>query len=100
MFDASINRIRTIALTEAVSFLVLLGIAMPLKYALGIPIAVKIVGLIHGVLFVVLFVLLAKAYHDQRLDLGQAGVILGASLVPLVPFFIDKRIKRWASAPK
>jgi SAM-dependent methyltransferase len=47
---AAVDRVRWIAKIEGVSFLVLLGIAMPLKYAAGLPMAVKIVGWAHGVL--------------------------------------------------
>jgi hypothetical protein len=45
--------LRKISLAEGISYLLLLGIAMPLKYWAGLPLAVKIVGSIHGALFVV-----------------------------------------------
>ena len=46
-----ISLLRTLAMIEGASFLVLLFVAMPLKYFAGVPMAVKVVGWIHGVLF-------------------------------------------------
>ena len=53
-------------MVEGVSFLLLLGVAMPLKYMAGMPMAVKVVGWIHGVLFVAFCYALmrAKMAHD------------------------------------
>ena len=44
-----IERVRSVGKVEGLSYLLLLGIAMPLKYMAGMPMAVSIVGLIHGV---------------------------------------------------
>jgi integral membrane protein len=55
---------RWVAIAEGVSFLVLLGIAMPLKYFAGMPEAVKIIGMLHGILFVS-FIVLAWSVMDQ-----------------------------------
>ena len=49
-----IRALRTLAIIEGVSTLVLFGIAMPLKYFAGLPLAVRIVGSLHGALFVAL----------------------------------------------
>ena len=46
-----IRTLRILGNVEGVSYLLLLGVAMPLKYAFGLPLAVKIVGMAHGVLF-------------------------------------------------
>ena len=46
------GRLRAVGMVEAVSFLLLLGVAMPLKYFAGMPLAVKIAGWIHGLLFI------------------------------------------------
>jgi integral membrane protein len=56
---AAIKRFRLIAMLEGISYLVLLCIAMPLKYYAGMPGAVRIVGMAHGVLFVAYGVLVA-----------------------------------------
>ena len=90
-----VHFLRVTALIEAVSFLVLLGIAMPLKYVWGFPLAVKIVGSIHGGLFVVFGIALLLSWHSAKWPLSRVALIFIASFLPVVPFFLDKRIKGW-----
>jgi integral membrane protein len=56
MWKSSIGLLRGIGIIEGISYLVLLFIAMPLKYFADLPIFVQIFGMAHGILFV-LFVL-------------------------------------------
>lgn len=84
--------LRTVALTEGVSFLVLLGIAMPLKYLAGMPAAVKIVGWAHGVLFVLLVALLAHAVIARGWTVSRAGMVFVSALLPFGPFVVDRRM--------
>jgi integral membrane protein len=93
---AAIGRLRQVGKLEGVSFLVLLGIAMPLKYLAGVPLAVKVVGWAHGALFIALLVVLWRAKRDARLPLGQVALVFVASLVPFGPFLIDSRLDRAA----
>jgi integral membrane protein len=90
--------LRRTSITEAISYLVLLGIAMPLKYAYGQPLAVRIFGAIHGALFLVLTWLLVKAYFDRGWPRGRLLLIFAASLVPLWPFFLDRHVRHWIAA--
>jgi integral membrane protein len=94
----AIARLRLIAKIEAVSFLVLLGIAMPLKYLAGLPIAVKLGGWAHGVLFILFVLALARAKRDARLPISLAALVFIAALLPFGPFLIDERLSRRASA--
>lgn len=80
------------ALTEGVSFLVLLGVAMPLKYVWGIPVAVKVVGWIHGLLFVIFCVALLRTMIIARWSLVRSVGVFVAALLPLGPFLIDGRM--------
>lgn len=89
--------LRHTALVEAVSYLVLLGIAMPLKYIWHQPAAVKVVGMAHGILFVVFCVALLRVLIDCRWPLGRCALIFAASFLPFVPFFLDKKLKEWES---
>ncbi len=90
----AISWLRRIAFAEGISFLLLLGIAMPLKYWAGIPLAVKVVGWAHGVLFVALLLALARAKHRAGWSFGYAGLIVLAALLPFGPFLIDRRLAR------
>ncbi len=82
-------RCAMIAFVEGISFLVLMGIAMPLKYALGLPLAVKYLGWIYGLLF---FSYMASAFLTARVlnwpfkRLFLAGV---AAHLQFGPFVFD-----------
>jgi len=93
MLKTSIGRLRAIGLVEGVSFLVLLGIAMPLKYLAGLPQAVTVVGWIHGLLFVAFCIALTQAHHDAKWTAWRSGVILIAALLPFGPFVVDKKLR-------
>lgn len=83
-----------IAIAEGVSFLVLLLIAMPLKYFAGMPIAVRIAGSIHGALFiayVVLAILVKEQYHKNFRWMIIAFLV---SIVPFGTFIMEKNWKR------
>jgi len=94
MVRTSISRLRIIGLIEGISFLVLLGVAMPLKYFAGLPQAVRIVGWIHGLLFIAFCVALTQAHQEAKWKLGRTGGVLIAALLPFGPFVIDKRLRQ------
>lgn len=97
LFDSRMKNpvpfLRKIALIEAVSYLVLLGIAMPLKYAADMPMAVRIVGSIHGLLFVIFCVSLAQTMWVARWPMGRGALVFVASLIPVATFVIDPKMK-------
>lgn len=89
----SIQRLRIAGLIEGVSFLLLVFIAMPMKHMMGMPLAVKIVGWIHGILFMAFCWLLLQTMITARWKMSQAALVFLAALVPCGPFVIDKRLK-------
>jgi integral membrane protein len=88
-----LKRFLNIGTIEGISYLLLLFIAMPLKYYAGMPEAVKVVGLIHGVLFIAYIILLI--YVTNFYGWRFKTVIL-AFIVSLIPFgtFYLKNITR------
>ena len=66
---------------------------MPLKYFWGVPMAVKIVGWIHGVLFVGYCLALWRAMREERWSLFRGAILFTAALVPFGPFFVDWRVE-------
>lgn len=88
------GRLRVVAFVEGCSYLLLLGVAMPLKYFAGLPVAVRIVGSIHGALFVVFCAALLKAMIAARWSMLRATLVFASSLVPCGTFFIDASLKR------
>ena len=89
-----LGRLRLVAFAEGVSFLVLLLIAMPLKYLAGQPLAVKQVGMAHGLLFVLYVFLLIQQGIERRWSLGKMGLGFLASLLPLGTFWADRKLFR------
>jgi integral membrane protein len=94
MFRTSIGRLRAIGLVEGVSFLLLLGVAMPLKYLAGMPQAVTIVGWLHGLLFMAFCVALTQAHQDAKWSARRSGTFLIAALLPFGPFVIDGKLRK------
>jgi integral membrane protein len=88
----SMNRFRIVAITEGISFLILLFIAMPLKYFLDIPQAVLYTGWIHGVLFITFCVLLLDVKLKYRWNFKKVLIAFVASLLPFGTFILDNRI--------
>ena len=89
-----INVYRKTALIEGVSYLILLFIAMPLKYFFNIPDAVKYFGWIHGVLFLVFFVALILASIKYSWSLVRIAIYLLGSVLPFIPFLLDKKLEK------
>jgi integral membrane protein len=83
------NWFRKIAFAEGVSFLVLLLIAMPLKYFADMPIAVTIVGGLHGLLFVAFVVMAWEVKREYKKDWGWLIKSFIASIVPFGTFWMD-----------
>jgi integral membrane protein len=94
MLRTPIGRLRVIAFIEGVSYLLLLGVAMPLKYFAGIPAAVKTVGWVHGILFVLYLLSVAEVTVRRRWPLALALGALAASLIPFGTFVLDARLRR------
>ena len=88
-----IGRLRLVGILEGVSFLLLLGIAMPLKYFAGMPMAVSVVGMAHGVLFVAYALCLLSAMMAAEWPLSRAAKLMGAALIPFGPWLVDKRLR-------
>ena len=94
----SLGRLRIVGWWEGVSFLLLLGIAMPLKYLADWPMGVKVVGMAHGVLFVLYVVAALQAAYHCRWTWRRTGLVLIASFLPAGPFVVDARILREEAA--
>ena len=87
--------LRRAAIIEGISFLVLLGVAMPLKYFANMPAAVTIAGWTHGILFIVFCAALLRTRLTARWPLARCAAVFVAGLVPFGPFLLDRRIARW-----
>lgn len=98
--DSFIKSFRLIGWMEGLSFLLLLGIAMPLKYLADFPEPVKMLGWAHGLLFVLYvgFVVLAK--FKLNWTFGQMIMAGAASVIPFGPFIVDKKLLKQDAVKK
>lgn len=87
------KRFLKIGVAEGISFLVLLLIAMPLKHYANIPEPVRIIGMIHGILFIVYVIALAHATHFYGWKIRIAIIAFLLSFIPFGTFFLEKTIK-------
>lgn len=99
MASNPILRLRVVGLAEGVSYLLLLGVAMPLKYAAGVPEAVRVVGSLHGLLFVLYVIAVIRAALWRRWPLEQTLEALAAAIFPLGTFLLDGKLRREQGEP-
>ena len=91
LIKSALGRLRIIAFLEGISYLVLLGIAMPLKYLVGIPQVVRVVGMAHGVLFVLFVLLLIQVAIEKSWSFKKSALSFASSLIPFGTFYADSR---------
>ncbi len=84
--------LRLLALLEGISYLLLMGICMPLKYIFNIPEPTYPVGLAHGVLFVAYCVWVLIVTLERKWSFGTMMLAGVASLLPFGTFVADKKI--------
>jgi integral membrane protein len=90
---SDLDRFRLVSLLEGVSYIVLLGIAMPLKYAGGNTAIVPIVGPIHGALFVLFGLALYAVATNRDWSWRQSTIAMIAAIVPLGAFWLERRLR-------
>ena len=88
-----IKTLRILGNIEGVSYLLLLGVAMPMKYFFALPLAVKIVGMVHGVLFLGYCFLLAISMKKFGWNLKFGIYLFVATLIPFGTFVTDRKLK-------
>ena len=89
--DKSIKTFRLISTLEAISFLVLLGIAMPLKYIWHMPQMVQMVGMAHGVLFVLYVGGAIYMFKKLNWTLTELFIVIMCSVLPFGPFYVERK---------
>jgi integral membrane protein len=93
-FNTPLDRFRTVAVLEGISYLVLLFIAMPLKRLAGIHEVQKYVGWAHGLLFILFMALLVQVWVTYKWSFYKVVVAFVASLIPFGTFILDKRLEK------
>ncbi|MFM7021948.1 MAG: DUF3817 domain-containing protein [Flavobacteriales bacterium] len=87
-----LKTLRILAILEGISYLMLFGVTMPLKYAAEMPGPNKIVGMIHGVLFIAYCIWVIQAARDHKWSFSKIAWALLASVLPFGTFVADKKL--------
>ena len=82
---------RIISFFEGISYLLLLFVAVPIKYFLGDEFYVKILGMPHGILFIGYIVLAISIRKKMKWNLKTFITVLFASIIPFGTFYVDKK---------
>lgn len=80
---------KIVATLEGVSLLALLFIAMPLKYVWDMPEYVRVVGMAHGLLFIVYIIIASMLKSELKWPLNKYLIICLASVIPFGTFYIE-----------
>lgn len=86
---SELKKFRLINKVEGYSFLILLFVAMPLKYMMGYPVATKVIGMIHGALFIAFIYQLIEATKNVPFSKKEAFIFFVASLIPFGSFYTE-----------
>ncbi|XEC95157.1 DUF3817 domain-containing protein [Paenibacillus tarimensis] len=94
MWKSTIGWLRGIGIFEGISYLLLLFMAMPLKYFANMPVFVQVIGMAHGVLFILFVALLLIVWVRHRWSLLRVSGAFIASLLPFGTFVLDARLRK------
>jgi integral membrane protein len=94
MFQTALSRFRVLSIIEGISMILLLFVAMPLKYMADIPQAVSVIGALHGWLFVAYIFMAVYIKFVQKWPITRLLLAFVASVVPFGPFVFDHYVLR------
>lgn len=86
--------LRAAGYLEGASFLLLLFVAMPLKYVAGLPQMVRVVGSAHGFLFVLYVLVVLQVAVRLGWPLKRVALAFAAAVLPFGPFLFDAHLRR------
>ncbi|MBM9503722.1 DUF3817 domain-containing protein [Actinacidiphila acididurans] len=89
---SALRRLRLVSAPEAVSFLIL-GVCSVLKRTTDFN-AVPVMGMVHGVLFLLYVAFWADAWNRARWSKGTAAWYFVMSVLPTGGFFAERRLRR------
>jgi integral membrane protein len=98
--EKKLDRFLKTGLAEGLSYMILLAIAMPLKYMAGMLLPVRIVGMLHGVLFILYCIFLLQAAIAYKWTISKTAAAFFLSFVPLGTFFLESLLRKEIKAIK
>jgi len=91
---SELQKFRLINKIEGISFIILIFIAMPLKYSFGYPMATKVVGMLHGLLVFAFIYQIIEAKKEAGFTLKETALYTILSLIPFGSFYTDKLLTK------
>lgn len=91
--NSDFGRLRLASLLDGISWVILAGIAVPLKWIWGHEEAVRYPGMAHGLFFVLLCITLFIVWVSKKLSFKWCAMVMICALIPFAPFFLDRRLK-------
>ncbi len=91
---SELQKFRLINKIEGISFIILLFIAMPMKYSFGYPMATKVVGMLHGVLVFAFIYQIIEAKKEAGFTWKESALYSILSLIPFGSFYTDKLLAK------
>ena len=88
------NFFRVVSFLEGISYLLLLFVAVPIKYFNGDVRYVKLLGMPHGLFFMLYIILAIVIQKQMKWNAKTLGIVMLASIIPFGTFYIDKRYLR------
>ena len=87
-----ISTFRITAFLEGLSYILLLFVAVPIKYQMGDPTYVKLLGMPHGLLFMAYVFLAVYLKPQYNWDTKTFMLVLAASIIPFGTFYVDRKV--------
>lgn len=94
MASKKLSYFRKIAVIEGWSFIILVFVGMPLKYLADMPLPVKYLGWLHGILFILFCLFLLLAWIERKWSFVKAAVAFLLSFIPFGTFWLDNQIRK------
>ena len=92
LLKTQLGRLRLMAYVEGTSFLLILFVTMPLKYAFDYPQPNKVIGMIHGIFFILYVYAVIQIKSEEGWDGKKTFLALLASVIPFGTFWADKKL--------
>lgn len=94
LLKTAVGRLRVMSILDALSYIYLLYCAIYLKRMMGDDTAIKIPGMIHGVLFSFYCLTLLHAMLKKKWSIGVSILIGITSVIPFLPFWVEGWLKK------
>lgn len=93
-YDIAFNAYRVLAIGIGIGLVTLVFVGVPLEFAAGHPVVDKVVGPIHGFLYIIYLLLAANLWQRERWPLRFAIPVAAAGFVPFLSFWAERKVTR------